>query len=159
MTVDASFGGLWGLAPVHARVLVVDDDQTVRTAMGRLLTQLGHEPTLSRSAEEADTWLTTARYHLLLLDIDMPGMSGLEFLPWALKRDREMPVIMLTGVQDAEVALRCLEGGARNYLVKPPEIAFLKLAVTDALAVRQLLIERNRLARGESAGPSPGNAA
>jgi DNA-binding NtrC family response regulator len=119
--------------------------------MGRLIAQLGHLPTPAKSAEEADMWLATNRYDLLLLDIEMPGMNGLEFLPWALKRDKEMPVIMLTGVKDADVALRCLEAGARNYLVKPPELSFLKLAVTDALAVRQLLLQRNRLARGEAA--------
>lgn len=146
---QASFGGLWSLAPIQANVLVTDDDPEVRTAMSRLLTQLGHRVTQARSAEEADQWLAGHHFDLMLLDIEMRGMNGLEFLPWALKRDPEMPVIMLTGVRDSEVALKCLQDGARNYLVKPPELAFLKLAVTDALVVRRLLIERNLLARGE----------
>lgn len=148
MTGATSFGGLWSLAPGRASVLLTDDDPDVLGSLGRLLAQLGHGVQKARSAEEADLWLSSQRFDLMLLDIEMPGMSGLEFLPWALKRDGEMPVIMLTGVRDAEVALRCLESGARNYLVKPPDLPFLQLAVTDALAVRQLLTERNRLARG-----------
>jgi len=54
-----------------------------------------------------------------------------------------MAVVMLTGIDDPELALKCLDHGARNYLVKPVEVEFLRRAVRDALAVRTLLTERN----------------
>ena len=69
--------------------------------------------------------------------------KGVEFLSWALERDPELAVLMLTGLDDPDLAIRCIEKGARTYLVKPIEAEFLRLAVRDALAVRALLQQRN----------------
>ena len=80
----------------------------------------------------------------MLLDIELPRMKGIEFLSWALDRDPELAVLMLTGLDDPELAIQCLELGARTYLVKPVDTAFLRMAIRDALAVRQLLLERDR---------------
>ena len=81
-----------------------------------------------------------------ILDIELPRMSGTEFLAWALKRDPELAVIMLTGIDLPEVAIECMNAGARTYLVKPVEKEFLELALRDALALRRVLVERNDLA-------------
>jgi len=72
-------------------------------------------------------------------------MKGVEFLSWALSRDPEMAVIMLTGLDLPEVAIECIDQGARTYLVKPVEADFLRLALRDALAMRSVLVERNDL--------------
>ena len=117
-------------------------------ALYRLITKMGHTARAAASAEEADEWLSNERFDACLLDIELPRMSGTEFLGWALKRDPEMAVIMITGIDVPEVALECLDGGARTYLVKPVESAFLERALRDALAVRQLLIERNDRVEG-----------
>lgn len=127
------------------RILVVDDEHEVRNALARVLTRVGHSVQLAASAEEADQWLSAGRFDLCLLDIELPRMSGVEFLPWALLKDPEMSVIMLTGVDSSEVALRCIDAGARTFLVKPVELDFLTRAVRDALAMRHLLVEYNRL--------------
>ena len=74
--------------------------------------------------------------------------EGVEFLGWALTRDPEMAIIMLTGLDIPEVAIECIDDGARNYLVKPVETEFLRLALRDALAMRKVLVERNQLADG-----------
>lgn len=133
-------------APPNAWILVVDDDAEIRAALSRLLTRLGYSVRLSASAEEADQWLSSQRFHACLLDIDLPRMRGVEFLGWALSRDPEMAVIMLTGVDAPEVAVQCIEQGARTYLTKPVEAEFLRLALRDAVALRGLLEERNALA-------------
>ena len=64
----------------------------------------------------------------------------------ALSRDPEMAVIMLTGLDIPEVAIECMDQGARTYLVKPIEVDFLRLALRDALGLRRVLVERNDLA-------------
>jgi DNA-binding NtrC family response regulator len=137
-------------APARGRVLVVEDEAEVRKTLHRLLTRMGHSARGAASAEEADQWLASERFDVLLLDIELPRMSGTEFLEWAQKRDPELPVIMLTGLDDPDVAIACLEAGARTYLVKPVEAEFLRLALRDALALRKVLVERNDLSSGRA---------
>lgn len=134
---------LQSLRPAKARVLVVDDDARIRKALLRALVDMGHTVRVAASAEEADQWLTTERFQVALLDIDLPRMSGVEFLSWALKRDAEMAVIMVTGHDEVELALQCMSAGARTYLVKPVVMDFLRTAVNDALALRHLLTSYN----------------
>lgn len=134
---------LQALRPEKAQVLVVDDDPRIRQALLRLLTGMGHTVRVAASAEEADQWLASERFHLALLDIDLPRMSGVEFLSWASKRDAEMAVIMVTGHDEVELALQCMAAGARSYLVKPVVMDILRAAVNDALAIRQLLVSYN----------------
>ncbi len=135
-------------APERGRVLVVDDEVEVRRGLQRLVTRFGYSVRVAASAEEADNWLNSERFDVCLLDIELPRMNGVEFLGWALTRDPEMAVIMLTGLDLPEVAIECIDEGARTYLVKPVEADFLRLALRDALAVRRVLVERNDLAGG-----------
>lgn len=131
--------------PAKGNVLIVDDETEIRRALHRLVTRFGYTARSAASAEEADQWLNSRRYDVCLLDIELPRMKGLEFLSWALNRDPEMAVIMLTGLDLPEIAIECIEQGARTYLVKPVESEFLRLALRDALAMRTLLVERNDL--------------
>ena len=132
-------------APATGRVLIVDDDPAIRLSIGRLVTKLGFSSRVAASAEEADALLAAERFEVCLLDIELPRMTGVEFLSWALRRDPEMAVIMTTGVDVADVAIECIDRGARTYLVKPLDAAFLRLALRDAMAMRRLLVERNDL--------------
>ena len=135
-------------APERGRVLVVDDEVEIRHGLQRLITRFGYSVRVAASAEEADNWLNSERFDICLLDIELPRMNGVEFLGWALTRDPEMAVIMLTGLDLPEVAIECIDEGARTYLVKPVEADFLRLALRDAVAVRRVLVERNDLAGG-----------
>lgn len=132
-------------APRAATVLVVDDEAHIRESLKKLITHFGYEVKVAASAEEADHWMSSLRFDVILLDIELPRMKGVEFLSWALEKDPEQAIIMLTGLDDPELALECLDKGARTYLVKPVEADFLKYAVRDALAVRKLLMDRNDL--------------
>ncbi len=133
-------------APSDAQILVVDDEPDVRRALERLMLQFGYQVKTAGSAEEADHWMNSQHFDLLLLDIDLPRMKGVEFLRWALDRDPELAVIMMTGLDSPVIAIECAERGARTYMVKPPDADFLRLAIRDALALRKILVERNDLA-------------
>jgi DNA-binding NtrC family response regulator len=130
-------------APSKAEVLVVDDEAHIRESLKRLVGHFGHTVKTAASAEEADHWLSSQRFDLILLDIELPRMKGVEFLSWVLEKDPEQAVVMLTGLDDPDLAIECLDKGARTYLVKPIEAEFLRLSLRDALAMRQILIERN----------------
>ncbi len=135
-----------GYAPEAARILVVEDEKPVRDSLVKLVSRYGYQVRGAASAEEGDSWLSSEDFHLVLLDIELPKMKGVEFLRWTLERSPETAVIMMTGLDDPALAIECLEEGARTYLVKPPEPEFLRLALRDALAVRRILQERNDLA-------------
>lgn len=132
-------------APRNAEILIVDDEAPVRATLKKLVSHFGYNVKTAGSAEEADHWVNSARFEVLLLDIDLPRMKGVEFLEWALQRDPELAVIMMTGIDDPHVAEECIAAGARTYLVKPPEEKFLRMALKDALAMRRILVERNDL--------------
>jgi DNA-binding NtrC family response regulator len=127
-------------------VLIVEDTADLRKALERMVLGLGYQVRSAASAEEADHWLSAQRFDVMLLDIELPRMKGTEFLAWALERDGEMAVIMLSGLDDPALAIECIEAGARTYLVKPVEMEFLRLGLRDAVAVRRLLVERNQSA-------------
>lgn len=131
------------LARPGARILVVDDNPDIRKALVRLLSHGGYAPQVAESAEAAELWLQRQRFELCLLDIELPRMSGVELLRWCMVRDREMAAIMLTGLDSPDLALECMDHGARTFLVKPIEADFLLRAVRDALAVRSLLVYHN----------------
>ena len=111
--------------------------------MEKVVESYGYSTKTAASAEEADQWLSTTRFDVVLLDIELPRMSGVEFLAWALARDPEVAVIMLTGLDNPDLALECLANGARTYFVKPFDPGFMRHALRDAVAMRRLLVERN----------------
>ncbi len=131
--------------PTSPQILVVEDNLGLRKALNQALTEMGYQVRLAVSAEEADSWMSAMRFDIMLLDIGLPRMNGVEFLDWALKSDPELSVIMLTGIDDMETVATCLESGARTYLVKPLHPDLLRLILKDALAVRSILVERNQL--------------
>lgn len=143
MTAHPERGWLAALdrAPTRADVLVVDDDPRLTRALSTLLEREGYVVSTAASSEEADIHLSQRGYDLCLLDIQLPGMRGNEYLAWALRRHPEMAVIMLTAIDDPDMALDCIDGGARTYLVKPVDERFLLRAIRDALAMRRLLLE------------------
>ena len=135
-------------APTEAEILVVEDDPILLELTSSAIEDMGFSVRSAASAEAADQWMSAGELDLVLLDIDLPRINGVEFLEWALAKQPELSVIMLTGMNDPELALRCLDHGARTYLVKPFDIDFLERAIRDALITRRLLVERNRLADG-----------
>jgi two-component system phosphate regulon response regulator OmpR len=115
-----------------AHLLVVDDDMRIRTLLTRFLGANGLRVTAAASAEEARKHMSLIDFDLLVVDVMMPGESGLEFTE-ALRRFSAVPILMLTARTEAPHRIRGLEVGADDYLAKPFEPRELLLRVTNIL--------------------------
>lgn len=127
------------------RLLIVDDEETIRSAISRFLRSRGYEVETAESGAQALTRLEQGRFSLVLCDVRMPGMSGLEVVPRARSLDPDVAVLMLSGVNDAPTATEALSSGAADYLMKPIELGELQHAVERALHRRDLVIEQRRV--------------
>jgi putative two-component system response regulator len=134
--------------PVPVRVLVVDDEEPIRNALKRYLTKRGFDVLTAGSGEEA---LTMLRRHdeiaLILCDIRMPGISGVDMVPQALETSPDLAILMLTAVNDATTAALCMQRGAQDYLTKPIELQELGRTIERSLKRREMLIGRRQLDR------------
>jgi putative nucleotidyltransferase with HDIG domain len=126
-------------------VLVVDDEEPIRNALKRFL--VGQQFTVHTAASggEALELLRTQDIALMLADIRMPGMSGIDLVPQALELSPELAVVMLSAINDATTAALCMQRGAVDYLTKPLELDDLARAVQRALRRRTTQSESRRL--------------
>lgn len=134
--------------PLVRRVLVVDDEETIRTALAKFLRARGFEVSTAASGEEAlAAVLAGDRFTLMLCDIRMPGMSGVELVPRVLDIDSEMAIMMLTALNDASTATSALAAGAMDYLMKPFELTDLETTIERVLHRRALIVEQRIVER------------
>src|SRR5256712_2125942 len=140
-------------------VLVLDDEDGIRQALDRFLTRLGYRVLQAASGAEALERQVADSPHVMLPDIRMPNMSGVELVPKALAQDADLAVVMLTAIDEPRTAIECLKLGAYDYLIKPVDLDELELSLQGALRQRQLEIDRRELehllARA-GAGPTRG---
>ena len=115
-----------------AHILVVDDDEGIRSLVKKYLNENKYLITTANSAEDAFKKIKIIKFDLLILDIMMPGKSGLEFLE-EKKKDLDTPVILLTAKGQAEERVEGLEIGADDYLPKPFEPKELLLRIKNIL--------------------------
>jgi response regulator RpfG family c-di-GMP phosphodiesterase len=126
------------------RILIVDDEETIRLALRKFLRSRGYEVEIAGSGDQALQLLGKDSFALMLCDVRMPGMTGVQIVPLARELDRDLAIIMLTAVNDAATATEVLSSGATDYLMKPVELADLQQAVDRALQKRLELIEMRR---------------
>ena len=122
------------------RVLVVEDETDVADVFLDYLTELGHEPTIVRSAEAALGKMQTDRPDAILLDIHLPGMSGLDFLQLRRIREAGVPIVAVSGVATESQARECLKLGALDFVGKP--VAFDRLSAVLQCLEPQALEQR-----------------
>ncbi len=127
------------------KVLVVDDEETIRLALRKFLRSRGFEVEVAASGEAALKLVGEHIFTLMLCDVRMPGMTGVELIPKMLAKEPDLAIIMLTAVNDAATATQVLSSGATDYLMKPVELADLQQALERALAKRSGLIEQRRV--------------
>src|SRR5438270_7019081 len=106
-----------GGAPV--RLLVVDDDAPLRELIVAALVESGYSVRAAASAEKAVIALHTARFDLVLSDVSMPGMDGIAFSSMISHTHPELPVVLITGISDVDVARQALQRGATDFVTKP----------------------------------------
>jgi CheY-like chemotaxis protein len=128
--------------PTKFRVLVVDDQESVRTAIANVLLSRGYDAVSAASGAEALKRLKTEYFDVMICDVRMPEMSGLELLSEALLLDQDLPVLMLTGVAELATARDALARGAMDYLKKPIEMDELDAAVRAAANHRRDIAHR-----------------
>ena len=120
------------------RVLVLDDDAATRGLVTAWLEHAGYEVLALEDGETALAGIEATPVDVILTDIRMPGMSGIEFLRRVRDRDLDVPVILLTGDPRLETAIEAVEHGAARYLVKPVAAARLLEEVNRAIRLRVL---------------------
>ncbi len=104
------------------RIIVVDDELVVRDSLKELLSDEGYSVDMAESGAEALKMLSEQKYHLMLTDIKMPGMDGVELLKRATDANPDLCVVMMTAYATVETAVEAMKIGAREYLMKPFEI-------------------------------------
>ncbi len=127
------------------RLLVVDDEEPLRKALTRFLTTRGFAVTEAESGDKALKLLEQDSYELMLSDIRMPGMSGIDLVSEALDQDPDLAIVMLSALTDATSAALCMQRGALDYLTKPIELSDLAHAVDRALKVRDTSLQNKEI--------------
>ena len=112
------------------RILVVDDEVAICNLLRQFLTSKGYEVYTAPDGQTAIAKVKEVRPHIVLLDIMMPGMGGIETLKEIRKVDPRVGVIMVTAISDEELGLRTLELGASDYICKPLDLAYLEDVLT-----------------------------
>ncbi len=124
-----------------AKILVVDDEPAITVALAKKLRREGYDCLTASSGEEALRRLATDEFDLVVTDVRMPGMSGIELLQEIKRRDAEIQVIMMTAYTDIGFAVEALRHKADDYLLKPFNLAELSHSVARSLEHRRLLRE------------------
>lgn len=128
-------------------VLVVDDEEAIRLALAKFLRSRGFAVTTAESGAEALGQLRANTFQVLLCDVRMPQMNGIDVVGHALDIDPHLAVIMLTAVNDAPTATEALARGASDYMIKPVELADLLQAIHHAMQRRDTQLEKARVER------------
>lgn len=127
-------------------ILIVDDEEAARYGMHRALSGFGYEIEEAASTEEARSLLDKKQADLILLDFNLPGMNGLEFLRALKAEDKNSPVVILITAHGSErMAVEAIKSGAYDYLSKPFDVDELRLIVKNALETISLRRENEQL--------------
>lgn len=124
-----------------ATILTVDDEEMIRDLMVTALSREGYRCFQAGRAEEARSVLQNNRIDLAILDIMMPGISGVDFLKELKELSPETVVLMVTAISDTETAMKCIHLGAYDYILKPFDIDRVLLTIRNSLEKHRLLAE------------------
>lgn len=125
-------------------ILIVDDEDLIRRMLGRMLRRRGFDTTLAGSAAEARELLAEREFDLVLSDVNMPGESGLDLVRYAMETYPDTAAVMVTGLDDPQIASTALKIGAYGYIIKPFETNEVLINVANALRRRTLELENRR---------------
>ena len=117
----------------HERILVVDDEKNVRVLFERILAKEGYEVECAASGSEAIDKLANNSFDLVVTDLKMEGIDGLDLIRKGKRTNQAIPFILISGYGTAQTAVSAAQEGADVYLMKPIDMKDLKLAVKRAL--------------------------
>lgn len=132
------------------RILIVDDEESIVTMLAHILAPQGYDVQLTTSGIEALYLLANSKFQVMITDINMPKMDGLELTRRALDLDPELAIILSTAVGNRERAYQAYELGAAGYLLKPFDVNEIRIYVANTLRLRELeLAHQARLSQLE----------
>lgn len=124
-----------------AAILVVDDEESIRRILSRLLRRNGYVCETAADADEAIRLLHETEFALVLSDVDMPGSSGLDLITEIARDFPDTATVMVTGMDDAQLANTALDIGAYGYIIKPFQPNEILINVSNAIRRRRLELE------------------
>jgi len=130
-----------------ARVLVVDDERSMREFLEIFLSKKGHEVHVVKDGAEAVEKLTTTEYDLIVTDLRMPRLDGMGVLEEAKKLWPETQVVVITAFSTTETAIEAMKKGAYDYICKPFKVNEAGVVIDKALEKRELILTNRRLKR------------
>src|SRR5580765_5635384 len=128
--------------PRARRILIVDDDAGQRSLLSSFLTGQGFETVPVSSGEQALEVLRTGEFGMMISDVRMPGLSGLETLRKARKEHATLPILLVTAYADIREAVGAMRDGALNYLSKPIDLDELLASVRQATGLSKEMTVR-----------------
>lgn len=121
------------MSPLQGRVLLIDDDASIRRALHATLSALGFDVEEASAGEQAVSFVRTEHYDAVLLDINMPGMGGIEACHILRRLAPGLPILMLTVRDSADDKIEALDAGADDYITKPFHVGELIARVRSAV--------------------------
>ncbi len=122
-------------------ILIVDDEEMISEFLASTLTREGHRCIMADSVEAGLQYMASEPIDMAILDIVMPGRSGIDLLVEIKKSDPHVAVLMLTAINDMETAMGCIHKGADDHIVKPFNIDRMLITVRNSLEHRRVLLE------------------
>ena len=141
------------LETVSERILVVDDEPDIRSTLSEFLELIGYGVAVASSAAEALNALRHDRFDLVITDVRMPGMSGIEAIPLIKEIDAEVAIIVITGYDSIDGAVEAIHRGAYDHVAKPFNFTDIEVIIKRALIKRRLICHEDFSGKivGESA--------
>jgi EAL domain-containing protein (putative c-di-GMP-specific phosphodiesterase class I) len=155
---DKTRDGLLGTS-ISGRILIVDDEEALRRIISRVLLKSGHEVVEARDGQMAEELVTSQPFDVIISDIAMPSMNGIQLLKAVRARDLDVPVILMSGMPDIGTAQQAVEYGAMQYLTKPVDLSRLELLVARALKLHRMATAKRHALEGLGTSAQPGDRA
>ncbi len=130
-----------------SNILIVDDEKAIRKTLGEILSYEGYKMDEAADGEEALKKFKEKSYDVVLCDIKMPRMDGIEFLERAREANPDTPIIMISGHGTIETAVEAVKKGAYDYISKPPDLNRLLITIRNAMDKTSLVTETKVLKR------------
>lgn len=128
-------------------ILIIDDEKAIRKTLGEILSYESYKVDEAADGEEGLKMFNDKQYDVVLCDIKMPKLDGLEFLSKAMEKNPDVPVIMISGHGNIETAVEAVKKGAYDYISKPPDLNRLLITIRNAQDRNSLNKETRTLKR------------
>lgn len=128
-------------------ILIIDDEKAIRKTLSEILSYEGYTLTEAADGEEGLTQFKAKKFDVVLCDIKMPKLDGIEFLQKAGEINPDVPIIMISGHGNIETAVEAVKKGAYDYISKPPDLNRLLITIRNAMDKSNLVTETKVLKR------------